>query len=74
MTEGVRVIKISPDNTKLLVVTCDEHNSVYIFNLLNQVLITSARGDSSLIMDATWVNNSTFCTVGIKHFKRWELK
>ena len=74
MTAGIRVIKFSPDGSKLLAVTCDQYNTIYMFNLANCTLITKTRGDRSTILDATWVTNTTFVTVGIKHFKKWDLR
>lgn len=74
MSAGVRIIKFSPDGSKLLAVTCDQYNTIYVFNLANFSLITSSRGDRNTILDAVWITDSQFCTVGIKHFKKWELR
>jgi WD40 repeat protein len=74
MTSGIRVLKFSPDGKKLLAVTCDSYNSMFVFNLSNFSLITTCRGDRNTILDAVWTNNACFSTVGIKHFKKWDLK
>ena len=74
MEDGVRCLKFSNDDTKLLVITCDSFNSVVIFDTFNGALIAKARGDSCKILDCVWTGKRTFSTVGIQHFKRWELK
>ena len=74
MTSGIRVIKFSADRSKLLAITCDQYNTIYVFNISNFSLITTSRGDRSTILDACWINNNQFVTVGVKHFKKWEIK
>jgi WD40 repeat protein len=72
INHGVRVLKFSPNASKLLAVSCDEFNSVFIYNINDFTLITHARGDTNNIIDAVWMTEQLFFTVGIKHFKKWE--
>lgn len=56
MTDGIRVLRFSSDGTKLLAVTCDSLNSIYVYSLVNNSLISKARGFSKTILDAVWVS------------------
>ena len=74
MSHGVKVLKFSPDGSKLLAITCDEFNSVFIYSLANNSLISNARGYTNTILDAVWGSENQFYTAGIDTFRKWDLK
>lgn len=74
MSEGIRVLRFSPDGSKLLAITCDEFNSLFIYSLANNSLIANARGFTKTILDAVWTSETQFYTAGVDNFRKWDLK
>lgn len=71
---GIKSLEFSPDSTMLLTICSDKYNTLVIYNIINGAVISKVRSGTQRIMDSVWVNTSAFVTVGINHFKRWNMK
>lgn len=49
----------------------DDHN-IFVFNIQTGALLTSEKGGKDVIIGMRWVSDSSFVSVGVKHFRLWE--
>ena len=76
LLRAIRVLKFSPDGKKLLGNGQDDQNSIALWdtsNLNRITLINTVKVDQARVLDAVWVNNEQFVTVGPKHIKYFKI-
>lgn len=60
-------------NTKYLVASgLDDNHYVFVFDLQKGTLLASEKGGREVILGLKWINDNSFVSVGLKHFKLWE--
>jgi microtubule-associated protein-like 6 len=69
----IAAVAFSPSGTKLAAVAMDDDHSIAIYDLNAGGCICSTRGDREKIIDVAWVTENEFATIGVKHFKYWNL-
>lgn len=69
--KGINTIAFSPESTKLGAVTNDDDHTIFIFDLIENKLLLTEKGDSFKILDLCFKNENEFVTVGIKHYRHW---
>lgn len=72
--KGVCSLSFSPSGEKLAAVCIDDNHMVVVFNTEDGKMIACEKGDTAKIVDLDWVDENSFCTAGIKHFKTWTLR
>jgi hypothetical protein len=72
LTTGAANLAFSSNGEKLLATCLDESHQVCIFNVIQGILIASSKGGNNRILDAKWVNDTDFVTVGINHYQYWK--
>ena len=71
---AIRILAFSPDGSKLLSGGQDDDNSVAVHDWAKSQLIVKTPVDKAKVLDAVWLNNEEFVTVGPKHIKFFALK
>lgn len=71
---SIKLLKFSPDGTKLVTFGQDDDNSQAIYDWENSKLLTTAKVDKAAVLGCGWKSDSEFCTVGSKHIKMWTFK
>ena len=71
---AIRILCFSPDGVKLLSCGQDDDNSVAVHDWAKSQLIVKSPVDKAKVLDAVWLNNDEFVTVGPKHIKFFALK
>lgn len=71
---AIRILAFSPDGTKLLSGGQDDDNSVAVHDWEKAQLIVKSPVDKAKVLDAVWLSNEEFVTVGPKHIKFFALK
>jgi microtubule-associated protein-like 6 len=67
--KGVSAIAV---NDKYLVGSgLDDDHYIYVFDIKSGALVASEKGGRDVIIGMKWVGDSSFVTVGVKHFKLW---
>lgn len=68
--KGVSAIAV---NEKLLVGSgLDDDHYIYVFDIKSGALLASEKGGRDVILGMKWVGESSFVSVGVKHFRLWE--
>ena len=70
---AVRLLKFSPDGSKLLSGGEDDDNSIAVYDWKNQKMIGSSPVDKARVLDGDWSSDTEFATCGLKHIKFFEL-
>lgn len=68
--KGVACLAFNLDNTKLVAAAIDDDHYVGVFDLTNGKAISFV-GGKEVIVDVFWIAESSFISIGIKHFKLW---
>ena len=71
---AVKLLKFSRSGDILLTVGKDKDNSLALYDWQNERLICIAKVDASPVLDADWLDETTFVTVGKAHIKFWKIK
>ena len=71
--KGVCALKFSPSGKKIAGVCIDDNHMVVVFDVDKKNVIGCEKGDTAKIVDLEWVSEDSFVTVGIKHFKSWNI-
>nr|MCQ2973133.1 WD40 repeat domain-containing protein [archaeon] len=77
LLRAIRVLQFSPDGKKLLGNGQDDSNSIAVWDTsnLNKIsLIGTVKVDGARVLDAVWINNEEFVSVGPKHIKFYTVK
>jgi microtubule-associated protein-like 6 len=63
------------DSGKYLYASCmDDDHKVFIYDAENNYsLVATEKGGREFILGVTWISDTSFVTVGIKHYKHWTL-
>ncbi|EGR30797.1 hypothetical protein IMG5_123400 [Ichthyophthirius multifiliis] len=70
LKKGVACLSFNADSSKLLGAAIDDDHYVGIFDLKSGKSMTFV-GGKEVIVDLDWINDTSFVTIGIKHFKFW---
>ena len=70
---AVKIVKFSPSGEILLSIGKDKDNSLALYDWKNERLICISKIDKEHVLDADWMDNNTFVTIG-KHIKFWRIK
>lgn len=68
----VRVLKFSPDGSKLLSIGTDKDHSIAIYDWARERLISQSKIDKKPVTDAAFQTDNEFVTVGAGHIKFWK--
>jgi WD40 repeat protein/Ca2+-binding EF-hand superfamily protein len=71
--KGINCIDFSPSSQILGAVTLDDEHTIYVFNIDSKKLIAKVSGGNTKILDICFKNDKEFVTVGIKHYKYWNI-
>jgi hypothetical protein len=69
--KGINALSFNPTGTKLVAIGMDDNHTIYLFDLTENKLVASEKGDSYRILDVCFKSEREFVTVGIKHYKYW---
>jgi hypothetical protein len=59
-------------NNKYLVASgLDDNHYVYLFDIEKGTLINSEKGGREVILGMAWTGETSFVSIGPKHFKAW---
>ncbi|CAG9326453.1 unnamed protein product [Blepharisma stoltei] len=70
---GVAALAFSPSGGMLVAVSAGDDHNVAVFNLKTGAVICFVKGDREKILTVVFTAESSFVTVGIKHYKAWSL-
>ena len=70
---SIKLLKFSPDGSKLISFGEDDDNSLAIYDWENSRLVTTAKVDKAAVLGCAWKNEKEFVTIGQKHIKMWNL-
>lgn len=73
---AIKLIKFSPDGSKLLTFGRDDHNSLALYDWENERLIGTSKVDQAIVLDASWDLSGgarNFTSVGPRHVKMWSV-
>lgn len=59
----------NPSGTRLAVIAMDDDHSLAIYDLNANGLLLTMKGDRERILSIKFINDTTFVTTGVKHFK-----
>jgi tricorn protease-like protein len=71
--KGVAALKFSPNGSKLACACIDDNHMVVVFDVDKKEMIACEKGDTAKIVDLDWMGENEFATVGVKHYKTWNL-
>ena len=77
LQRAIRILKFNENGTRLLGNGQDDFNSIAIWdtsNLSKISLISCVKVDGARVLDATWIKENTFVSVGPKHIRFFEIK
>ena len=77
LQRAIRLLKFSDKGTKLLGNGQDDYNSIAIWdtsNLTKITLIACIKVDCARVLDATWLNENEFVSVGPKHIRFFKME
>ena len=73
LIKGIECMSFSPDGLKLACVCIDDNHMVVVFDIETWELLFCEKGDTAKILDCTWIDENSFVTIGIKHYKLWTI-
>jgi echinoderm microtubule-associated protein-like 6 len=71
---AVTHLKFSPNGKKLLTIGGDNDHSVAIYDWARGKLLATSKVDKTRVTCATWKDETSFVTAGLRHVKFWEQK
>jgi hypothetical protein len=71
--KGIESMSFSPDGSKLTCICIDDNHMVVVFDIKTKELLFCEKGDTAKILECTWIDENSFVTVGIKHYKLWNI-
>lgn len=72
VTKGVLCCSISPSAKKAVCVGMDDDHIVAVIDLSeSSKVLAKEKGGKEIILKCEWVDENTFVTAGIKHYKLW---
>ena len=77
LQRAIRILKFNDKGTRLLGNGQDDYNSIAIWdttNLTKISLIACVKVDGARVLDATWLNENDFVSVGPKHIRFFNIK
>ena len=77
LQRAIRILKFNDTGTRLLGNGQDDFNSIAIWdtsNLSKISLISCVKVDGARVLDATWIKENSFVSVGPKHIRFFEIK
>lgn len=70
VTKGVSALAV---NDKYLVASgLDDNHYVYVFDIQKETLLANEKGGREVILGLKWIDDKSFVSVGLKHFKLWD--
>lgn len=74
IAKGVDNLCFSDTGKYLLAGCMDDDHKIFIYDTTNNYsLVATEKGGREFILGVTWLDDSSFVTVGIKHYKHWNL-
>jgi WD40 repeat protein len=74
IAKGVDNLCYSSSGKYLLAGCMDDDHKIFIYDSENNYsLVATEKGGREFILGVTWINDLSFVTVGIKHYKYWNL-
>lgn len=73
ITNSILSVQYSPSGNFLGIVGGDQEHTIAIYNTQTWACVTSGRGDRATIVDMAFMDDTTWVTTGIKHFKLYTL-
>lgn len=71
ITNSILQVAYSPSGNRLGMVAGDQEHTIAIYNTADWSLVTTGRGDRANIVSLAFENDTTWVTVGSKHFKQY---
>ena len=72
-TSGVILVEFSPDSTKLVAVSNDDHHTMDIFDLMINRLVITCKVSESIVVGIAFKNNNEFATVSCDEPRFWKI-
>lgn len=68
--KGIAALAFSPSGKKLVAAAIDDDHYIGVFDLGSNAAM-SFKGGKDVIVDIDWATETSFVTIGVKHFKLW---
>ena len=65
-------LNFTPSGKKLVAVANDVDHCIAVFDLQAKAAEWTNKGGPEVIVDLRWANETSFVSIGVKHFKLWE--
>ena len=71
--KGIATLAFSLSGVKLAAACIDDNHTIGVFDLKLGILEASDKGDTAIISELRFKDDTEFVTVGPKHFKQWSV-
>lgn len=71
--KGIACMAFSPKGERLVACCIDDNHMIAVFDVKSTTLVSLTKGDTAVITDVVFKDESVFFTGGVKHFKQWTI-